>query len=94
MAAPPIPTTLLLRVVLSCRKLTAQVTNPITDSIITLSSSTEPEFAAQYRAKLNRFPRSHNFIDHKISSKIGEKLCQRLRDIGVKEVNIDVEEGW
>ncbi|XP_034686289.1 uncharacterized protein LOC117914883 [Vitis riparia] len=82
----------LLRLVLSCRKLTAQVTSPRTDSIVAMASSSENEFLAQYRAKLHRFPRSHNFWDAKIASRIGEKLGLRLRDIGVSDVEIDIHE--
>ncbi|KAK2970069.1 hypothetical protein RJ640_006542 [Escallonia rubra] len=68
----------LLRLVLSCRKITAQVTHPRTESIVAMASSSEQEFMAQYRAKLNRFPRSHNYWDAKIASRIGEKLGFRL----------------
>ncbi|KAL3507221.1 hypothetical protein ACH5RR_032603 [Cinchona calisaya] len=82
----------LLRVVLSCRKITAQVTNPMTDSIIAMASTSEPEFLPQYKAKQNRFPRSHNFMDTKISSRIGEKLGFRLKEIGVYSVEIDLKE--
>ncbi|KAM7486983.1 hypothetical protein LguiA_002992 [Lonicera macranthoides] len=82
----------LLRLVLSCRKITAQVTNPTTSSIIAMASSSEQEFAAQYRAKLNRFPRSHNYWDSKIASRIGEKLGFRLKEIGVSNVEIDLIE--
>ncbi|XP_057957425.1 uncharacterized protein LOC131150615 [Malania oleifera] len=82
----------LLRLVLSCRKITAQVTNPGTDSIVAMASSSEQEFIAQYRAKLNRFPRSHNFWDARIASRVGEKLGIRLREIGVSGVEIDLRE--
>lgn len=82
----------LLRVVLSCRKITAQVTNPTTESIVAMASTTEPEFLPQYRAKLNRFPRSHNFMDSKIASRIGEILGVRLQEIGVDNVRIDLKE--
>lgn len=82
----------LLRIVLSCRKITAQVTNPATNSIVAMASTTEPEFVQQYRAKLNRFPRSHNYMDSKIASRIGEKLGVRLREIGVENVEIDLNE--
>ncbi|CAA3019109.1 uncharacterized protein LOC111383380 [Olea europaea var. sylvestris] len=82
----------ILRLVVSCRKITAQVTNPNTHSIVAMASSTEQEFAAQYRAKLNRFPRSHNFWDSKMASRIGEKIAFRLREIGVSSLQIDVQE--
>lgn len=82
----------LLRLVLSCRKITAQVTSATTESIVAMASSSESEFIPQYRAKLNRFPRSHNFWDAKIASRVGEKLGLRLRDIGVSDVQIDLRE--
>ncbi|PON88685.1 Ribosomal L18p/L5e family protein [Trema orientale] len=82
----------LLRLALSCRKITAHVTNPSTSSIVAMASSSEQEFVAQYRAKLNRFPRSHSFWDAKIASRVGEKLGFRLREIGVTAVQIDLRE--
>ncbi|XP_054814048.1 uncharacterized protein LOC129314593 [Prosopis cineraria] len=82
----------LLRLVLSCRKITAQVTSTSTSSIIAMASSSEQEFVAHYRAKLNRFPRSHHFWDAKVASRVGEKLGFRLREIGVNAVEIDVLE--
>lgn len=82
----------LLRLVLSCRKITAQVTNPASSAIIAMASSSEHEFLAQYRAKLNRFPRSHNFWDAKVASRVGEKLGFRLKDIGVNTIVIDINE--
>ncbi|XP_050212439.1 uncharacterized protein LOC126664206 [Mercurialis annua] len=82
----------LLRLVLSCRKITAQVTNSNTSTIIAMSSSSEQEFLAQYRARLNRFPRSHNFWDAKMASRVGEKLGFRLKEIGVSSIDIDLDE--
>ncbi|XP_059630469.1 uncharacterized protein LOC132273527 [Cornus florida] len=82
----------LLRLVLSCRKIIAQVTNPRTESIVAMASSSEQEFAAQYRAKLNRFPRSHNFWDARVASRVGEKLGFRLKEMGISEVDIDTGE--
>ncbi|KAL2460916.1 Ribosomal L18p/L5e family protein [Abeliophyllum distichum] len=82
----------ILRLVISCRKITAQVTNPNNHSIIAMASSSEQEFAAQYRTKLNRFPRSHNYWNSKTSSRIGEKIAFRLREIGVSSLQIDVQE--
>ncbi|KAK9087989.1 hypothetical protein Syun_030383 [Stephania yunnanensis] len=86
------PQSHLLRIVLSCRKLTAQVTNPRTESIVAMASSSEQEFAIQYRSKLNRLPRLHNLWDAKVASRVGEKLGFRLRDVGVSDVEIDVNE--
>ncbi|XP_051124200.1 uncharacterized protein LOC127246715 [Andrographis paniculata] len=82
----------LLRLVLSCRKMTAQVTCADNYSIIAMASSSEQEFAKDYRAKLNRFPRSRIYWDSKIASKIGDKLAIRLREVGVSSVRIDVQE--
>ncbi|TKY48335.1 hypothetical protein E2542_SST25751 [Spatholobus suberectus] len=81
-----------LQLVLSCRKITAQVTNTTTSSIIAMASSSEQEFVAHYRAQLNRFPRSHRFWDAKVASRVGEKLGFRLREIGVTTVQIDPRE--
>ncbi|GMH01347.1 hypothetical protein Nepgr_003186 [Nepenthes gracilis] len=82
----------LLRLVLSCRKITVQVTNPITESIIAMASSSEQEFVSHYRAKLYQLPRSHNFWGPKIASRLGEKLGIRLKEIGVADVQIDLQE--
>ncbi|GAB2221016.1 hypothetical protein Droror1_Dr00012178 [Drosera rotundifolia] len=81
-----------LRLLLSCRKLTAQVTDPKTHSIIAIASSTEQEFVRHMRSKLNQLPRSHNFWGPKIASRVGEKLGDRLIEIGVSGVRIDLEE--
>ncbi|KAJ4844024.1 hypothetical protein Tsubulata_032731 [Turnera subulata] len=83
----------LLRLVLSCRKLTAQVTNPSTSTIIAMASSTEQEFLAQYRARLARFPLSrHNIWDASMASRVGEKLGFRLKEIGITSIGIDLDE--
>ncbi|QCE09125.1 uncharacterized protein LOC114185760 [Vigna unguiculata] len=81
-----------LQLVLSCRKITAQVTNTTTSSIIAMASSSEQEFAAHYRAQLNRFPRSQRYWDGKVASRVGEKLGFRLREIGITTVQIDPSE--
>ncbi|KAL9240643.1 hypothetical protein vseg_014839 [Gypsophila vaccaria] len=73
----------LLRLVLSCRKLTAQVTNPTTSTIIAMASSAEHEFLPHYRSQLHRFPRSHLFWDSRVASRVGEKLAVRLLEVGV-----------
>ncbi|KAF1886902.1 hypothetical protein Lal_00046140 [Lupinus albus] len=57
-----------------------------------MASSSEQEFVAHYRTKLNRFPRSHQFWDAKVASRVGEKLGLRLREIGVTDVHIDLRE--
>ena len=80
----------LLQLVLSCRKITAQVTNTTTSSIIATASSSEQEFVTHYRAKLNHFSRSHHYWDAKIASRVGKKPGFRLREIGITGVQIDV----
>ncbi|KAJ8755181.1 hypothetical protein K2173_018979 [Erythroxylum novogranatense] len=82
----------LLRLVLSCRKITAQVTNPTTSTIIAMASSTEQEFLAQCRTRATRFPRSQQLWDAKTASRVGEKLGFRLMKIGVTSINIDLDE--
>jgi len=81
-----------LQLILSCRKITAQVTNPTTSSIIAMASSSEQEFLSHNRSVLNRFPRSHRFWDAKIASRVGQKLAFRLREIGITGVQIDASE--
>ncbi|KAL4632401.1 hypothetical protein ACB092_04G047500 [Castanea dentata] len=81
-----------LRLVLSCRKLTAQVTQPTTASIIAMASSSEQEFIPLYRARLNRFPRHHRLWDSRTAARVGDKLALRLQDIRVSAVSIDVQE--
>ncbi|KAF3440650.1 hypothetical protein FNV43_RR18934 [Rhamnella rubrinervis] len=82
----------LLQLVLSSRKITAQVTNRTTSSIIAMASSSEQEFVAQHRARLNSFPRSHRLWDAKLASRVGQKLGFRLRELGVTDVQIDLRE--
>ncbi|KAG8391493.1 hypothetical protein BUALT_Bualt01G0193400 [Buddleja alternifolia] len=82
----------LLRLVLSCRKITAQVTSTSTDSIVAMASSSEQEFAKEHRSKLNRFPRSQMLWDSEIASRIGDKIAIRLREIGISTVRIDAQE--
>lgn len=81
-----------LKLVVSCRKIAAQVTNPKTESIVAMASSSEQEFLAQHRARLNRFPRPRNLWDARAASRVGEKLGFRLREIGVSGVEIDPQE--
>ncbi|XP_022761674.1 uncharacterized protein LOC111307760 [Durio zibethinus] len=81
-----------LRLVLSCRNITAHVTQPGTSYIVAMASSTEQEFLIQYRSKLSQFPRSHLYWDAKVASRVGEKLGFRLKEIGVSNISIDVNE--
>ncbi|CAE6046931.1 unnamed protein product [Arabidopsis arenosa] len=82
----------LLQLVLSCRKITAQVTQPGSSTIVAMASSSEQEFLVKSRANLYRFPHSNNFWDSKTASRVGEKLGLRLRDLGVDVVSIDADE--
>ncbi|KAG6663915.1 uncharacterized protein LOC122300176 [Carya illinoinensis] len=82
-----------LRLVISCRKLMAQVTHPSTDSIIAMASSSDQELLPRYRDWLNRFPRqNHRFWDSKVAARIGDKLALRLREIGVSTVTVNLHE--
>ncbi|PWA67911.1 hypothetical protein CTI12_AA282800 [Artemisia annua] len=89
---PPTTSRHLLHLTLSCRKISAHVTTPTTNSIIAMASSTEQEFIPHYKSKLTTFPRSHKLWDAKIATRVGEKLAARLNDVGVMDVEIDVEE--
>ncbi|XP_010517891.1 PREDICTED: uncharacterized protein LOC104793263 [Camelina sativa] len=82
----------LLQLVLSCRKITAQVTQPGSSTIVAMASSSEQEFLARSRANLYRFPHSNNFWDSKTASRVGEKLGLRLRELGVDAVSINADE--
>ncbi|MCL7044921.1 hypothetical protein MKW94_000223 [Papaver nudicaule] len=57
-----------------------------------MASSSEQEFMAQYRAKLNRVPRCKNLWDAKVASRVGEKLGLRLNEVGICDVQIDLHE--
>ncbi|KAL9377547.1 hypothetical protein Peur_028882 [Populus x canadensis] len=82
----------LLRLVLSCRKITAQVSNPKTSTIIAMASSSEQEsFLSIYRnTSLSIFSRQS--WDSKTASRVGEKLGFRLKEIGVNNIYIDLNE--
>ncbi|KAL9340086.1 hypothetical protein Peur_066305 [Populus x canadensis] len=82
----------LLRLVLSCRKITAQVSNPTTSTIIAMASSSEQEsFLSIYRnTSLSIFSRQS--WDSKTASRVGEKLGFRLKEIGVNNIYIDLNE--
>ncbi|WOL03663.1 hypothetical protein Cni_G12383 [Canna indica] len=84
----------LLRLVLSCRKITAEVTAPPprTSTIVAMASSDEPEFLAQNSSRISRFPRTRLSWDSRVASRVGEKLGLRLREIGVSAVEIDLSE--
>ena len=77
---------------LSCRKLTAQVTQPTTASIIAMASSSEQEFIPLYRARLNHFPRHCRLWDSRTAARVADKLALHLHDIHVFAVSIDLQE--
>jgi hypothetical protein len=83
----------LLRLVLSCRKRTAEVMAPppSESSIVAMASSCEPEFAAEQRARLDRFPRSRSAWDARVAARVGEKLAFRLREIGIADLIVDLD---
>ncbi|KAF9615144.1 hypothetical protein IFM89_022102 [Coptis chinensis] len=82
----------LLKLLLSSRKLTAQVTNLKTDAIVAMASSSEQEFIPEFKEKQRRVPRVHQLWDAKVASRVGEKLGFRLKEIGVLNVQVDVNE--
>ncbi|KAK4857373.1 hypothetical protein QYF36_027301 [Acer negundo] len=82
----------LLRLVLSCRKISAQVTNTSTSTIVAMAASSDNDFLSRYHSNLNRFHRSHRFWDSKTASRVGDKLGLRLKEIGVNNVAIDLNE--
>ncbi|GFP90503.1 hypothetical protein PHJA_001194200 [Phtheirospermum japonicum] len=57
-----------------------------------MASSSEQEFAKEYRARLDRFPRSRFLWDSKTASRVGDKIAIRLREIGISGVRIDAQE--
>ncbi|KAJ0972335.1 hypothetical protein J5N97_020294 [Dioscorea zingiberensis] len=82
----------ILKLVLSCRKITAEVTIPRTGAIVAMASSGEQEFAQQYRARLlSRFPRSRSLWDARDAARVGEKLGLRLRGAGIDAVEVDLD---
>ncbi|PKA54756.1 hypothetical protein AXF42_Ash000591 [Apostasia shenzhenica] len=82
----------LLRLLVSCRKITAQVTKGSTETIVAMASSGEQEFAAEARARLYRRPRSPRLWDERVAARVGEKLALRLRQIGVSDLRLDVDD--
>ncbi|KAK1565755.1 hypothetical protein Q3G72_034167 [Acer saccharum] len=82
----------LLRLVLSCRKISAQVTNTSTSTIVAMAASSDNDFLSRYHSNLIRFHRSHRFWDSKTASRVGDKLGLQLKEIGVNNVAIDLNE--
>lgn len=91
--AAVVPEAHVLRLVISCRKLTAHVTIGSTNTIVAMASSGEQEFAAATRSRLYRYPRSRRFWDERVATRVGEKLALRLRRIGVSDVRLHLEDG-
>ncbi|KAG0475955.1 hypothetical protein HPP92_012796 [Vanilla planifolia] len=83
----------LLRLLVSCRKITAQVTVGGTDTIIAMASSGEQEFAAATRARIFSRPLSRRFWDERVAARVGEKLALRLHQIGVADVRLHIDDG-
>ncbi|XP_039122759.1 uncharacterized protein LOC120259250 [Dioscorea cayenensis subsp. rotundata] len=82
----------MLRLVLTCRKITAEVMIPRTGAIVAMASSGEQEFVQQHRARLfSRFPRSRSIWDARDAARVGEKLGLRLRGAGVDVVEVDLD---
>ncbi|CAL9037803.1 uncharacterized protein LOC103993466 [Musa acuminata AAA Group] len=88
MATPP-PPLHLLRLVMSCRKITAEVIAPQSSTIVAMASSDEPEFLTLNRARINRFAPTRLLWDARVAARVGEKLGIRLREIGVSNIEID-----
>ncbi|KAJ4723423.1 Ribosomal L18p/L5e family protein [Melia azedarach] len=84
----------ILQLVVSCRKITAQVSNtcPATASIVAMASSSRQDFYSHYHSRLNPFPKRHRFWDSKTAALVGQKLGSQLREIGVSNVMIDLAE--
>lgn len=79
----------LLRLVISCRKLSAEVSVPQTEAIVAMATSSEPEFALPQRALLARNPSKKILWNPETAARVGEILAQRLLAIGVDEVSVD-----
>ncbi|KAG6520361.1 hypothetical protein ZIOFF_017410 [Zingiber officinale] len=80
----------LLRLIVSCRKIAAEVTAPCSSTVVAMASSDEPEFLVQNYLWRNRFPRPRLPWDSRVASRVGEKLALRLRGIGVFAVEVDL----
>jgi hypothetical protein len=82
----------LLRLVVSCRKLSAEIYPPQTQTIVAMATSTEPEFAPRQRALQARNPSAKLLWSPATAARIGEILSQRLLAIGVYGVSVDIDE--
>ncbi|KAK8949686.1 hypothetical protein KSP39_PZI006200 [Platanthera zijinensis] len=58
-----------------------------------MASSGEHEFASADGARLYRHPRSRLFWDERVAVRVGEKLRARLRQIGVSDISLHLEDG-
>ncbi|CAA7400456.1 unnamed protein product [Spirodela intermedia] len=83
----------ILRIVLSCRQIAAEVTAPASVAIVAMASSSEQEFVAEQRTRLNRFPRCRTFWDARVASRVGDKLALRLHEAGVPSLQLHIGEG-
>ncbi|KAJ4798860.1 Ribosomal L18p/L5e family protein [Rhynchospora pubera] len=82
----------LLRLVVSCRKLSAEVSSPHSQTIIAMATSTEPEFALKQRALLARNPSSKLLWTPRTAVRVGEILANRLLGLGIDGVTVDLDE--
>lgn len=85
----------LLQLILSCRKITAQVSDTASagsSTIVALASSSKQDFYSHYHSKLNPFPKRHRFWDSNTVVVVGQKLGSQLREIGIDNVMINLAE--
>ncbi|KAI4310764.1 hypothetical protein MLD38_035715 [Melastoma candidum] len=90
MSVPATPGRRLLSLVLSVRKITAQVTDASTTTILAMASSDESRPPRPAGVAIRRFPRHCWGSD--TAADVGERLASRLKEIGVDRVDIDAEE--
>ncbi|KAJ1703697.1 hypothetical protein LUZ63_003476 [Rhynchospora breviuscula] len=81
----------LLRLVVSCRKLSAEVSSPHSQTIVAMATSTEPEFALKQRALLARNPSSKVLWTPRSAARVGEILANRLLGLGIEGVSVDLD---
>ncbi|KAI4369237.1 hypothetical protein MLD38_017705 [Melastoma candidum] len=80
----------LFRLVLSVRKITAQVTDASTTTIIAMVSSDESRPPTPTEVAIKRFPRHCWGSD--TAGSVGERQASRLKEIGIDRVDIYAEE--
>ncbi|KAG0477616.1 hypothetical protein HPP92_012335 [Vanilla planifolia] len=82
----------LLRLLVSCRKITAQVTVGGTDTIIAMASSGR---AGVRRGNPGRGSSAAlpAVLDERVAARVGEKPALRLHQIGVADVRLHIDDG-